>query len=255
MFAIAIAGFLTGFSALVSLSFLGPLANTSFILPLLAVSIILTIFGSLRAPPIRIVITTVGGAVSFAGMSAMRAMLGMTIVSNEAVLTAWIGISLVASSFLIVASHRQQEPASLLRITTTNHPLMISEKPVAAFITSVVGGVIILLASLFASTFSMTGMFASMMTYMVQMADHSGGSFGFFHFLTTTLGLVSGSIVTVGAVMMYLRPQEISVWGGIVLAFSVLSLVSVMGGLLIGLILGVMGGALAIGWKPAHLRS
>lgn len=59
------------------------------------------------------------------------------------------------------------------------------------------------------------------------------------------IGVVSGAIILLSALMMNSRPSESSKWGVIVLVFSVLSLFG-MGGFLIGAVLGIVGGILAI---------
>lgn len=59
------------------------------------------------------------------------------------------------------------------------------------------------------------------------------------------IGVVSGAIILLSALMMSSRPSESSKWGVIVLVFSVLSFFG-MGGFLIGAVLGIVGGILAI---------
>lgn len=67
----------------------------------------------------------------------------------------------------------------------------------------------------------------------------------------SSLGLVAGVLVLVGAVMLYSQHQETVAWGVIILVFSVLSLFG-MGGFLAGAVLGIVGGALALGWRPGQ---
>ncbi len=61
-------------------------------------------------------------------------------------------------------------------------------------------------------------------------------------------GIASGMMVTLGSVMLYMRPTENHLWGAIILAFSVVSILGSMGGLLVGLVLGMLGGILALAW-------
>lgn len=63
------------------------------------------------------------------------------------------------------------------------------------------------------------------------------------------LGLVSGIFVIIGALMLNTRPMEHTTWGTIILIFSIISLLG-MGGFFIGAILGIIGGALALSWRP-----
>ena len=77
------------------------------------------------------------------------------------------------------------------------------------------------------------------------------GSYGFpTGFMTgvSLIGLVSGIIVTIGAVMLNTRPTEHATWGTLILIFSIISFVS-MGGFFVGAILGIIGGAFAISWR------
>ncbi|MGD0330392.1 MAG: DUF6114 domain-containing protein [Nitrososphaeria archaeon] len=68
-----------------------------------------------------------------------------------------------------------------------------------------------------------------------------GGVFGLW-------GVVCGIIMIVGGTMMNGHPDQHNMWGTIVLVFPILSLAG--GGLIIGFILGLIGGALSIAWRP-----
>ncbi|MEM1532340.1 MAG: DUF6114 domain-containing protein [Nitrososphaerota archaeon] len=68
-------------------------------------------------------------------------------------------------------------------------------------------------------------------------------------YYSVLVNVVSGIVVLIGALMLYSRPKQAHMWGTLVLIFSIISLVS-MGGFIIGAILGIVGGALAIAWKP-----
>ncbi len=74
---------------------------------------------------------------------------------------------------------------------------------------------------------------------------------GFVFGLMWILGLVFGIIVIISALMLNRRPHEHTTWGILILVFSVLSVFgSMMGGFGIGVLLGIIGGILAITWKP-----
>jgi len=73
-------------------------------------------------------------------------------------------------------------------------------------------------------------------------------TFGFFS-IFGLLGLAFGTIILFAAVLMYARPREHAIWGVIVLVFACVSIVSI-GGFVAGMILGIIGGALAIAWRP-----
>src|SRR5439155_11331337 len=66
----------------------------------------------------------------------------------------------------------------------------------------------------------------------------------------TVVGLASGMIVILGSVMLYSKPSANQLWGAIILTFSLISIFGGMGGFLVGLVLGVVAGALALTWRP-----
>lgn len=108
----------------------------------------------------------------------------------------------------------------------------------SAFALSLVGGILIIFGSiLMGLLFSyfqmwMNGMMGGMMGTMM-----TGGFFG--------ISLIAGILVILGAVMMNTRPQETTLWGIVVLVFSVIGFTG-MGLSIIGAIIGIIGGAMAI---------
>lgn len=64
----------------------------------------------------------------------------------------------------------------------------------------------------------------------------------------TVVGIICGALVVVGAAMIRARPGEHVAWGVVVLVFSLVSFVDT-GGLYVGAILGVIGGAFALGYR------
>jgi hypothetical protein len=73
-----------------------------------------------------------------------------------------------------------------------------------------------------------------------------GIGFGFIGGLTVAFGI----IVIVSALMLHGRPNQHTTWGILIIIFSAFSTFGMMTGLGIGLILGIIGGILAIVWKP-----
>jgi len=108
------------------------------------------------------------------------------------------------------------------------------EVPTAAFILSLVGGIIVLLVGIIitiagaALTFFLLGL---------------GGLLGL-------PGVLWGILMIVCAVMMRSRPEQHVMWGSLVVVFSALSWFGAWGGLVVGFLLGVIGGILGIVWKP-----
>ena len=62
-------------------------------------------------------------------------------------------------------------------------------------------------------------------------------------------GLISGVIVLVSAIMLLTNPSRWKTWGVLVLVFSVMSFLG-LGGFIVGALLGIVGGILALRWKP-----
>ena len=131
------------------------------------------------------------------------------------------------------------------------------KKPTAAFILSLIGGVFILLGG-------------GIMTIMgwptfcgIAGCRNYGGMMGFdfgmmgngyaygFSGMFGIAGLFFGVAVIISALMLYNNPAQHLTWGSVILVLSVLSIFgSAMVGFGIGLILGVIGGILALTWKP-----
>jgi hypothetical protein len=65
------------------------------------------------------------------------------------------------------------------------------------------------------------------------------------------LGLVSGAIVLVSAVMLLTNPSRRRTWGVLILVFSIMSFLG-LGGFIVGAILGILGGILILRWKPPN---
>jgi len=132
--------------------------------------------------------------------------------------------------------------------------MSVPPKPVAAFALGLVAGVFILLGSVVVSMFAFgfpgvmmsdTGMTGSMMGGM--MVPWMRGSVP----VLAAFGIASGIMVILGSFMVYTRSAENHLWGAIILAFSVASILGSMGGLMVGLILGMIGGILALTWTDA----
>lgn len=123
----------------------------------------------------------------------------------------------------------------------------------AAFILSLIGGLVIVLGSAIA-VFLLA--FGSPYGIYYGMGPGMMGGYGFYGFGygsgwmigLSLAGLVSGIIVVIGAIMLNVRPAEHITWGIIVLIFSIVSFTG-MGGYFIGAILGIAGGALALSYR------
>lgn len=133
---------------------------------------------------------------------------------------------------------------------------MTEEKPTAAFILSLVAGVFILLGggmmTMLGSWLGNYGTYGVMGQYG-RWGGMMGTGFGMVRFAfgaMGVLGIVFGVIVIISALMLNSKPAQRQTWGSLIVLFSALSIFASMGGFGIGLILGLIGGILAITWKP-----
>ncbi len=72
-----------------------------------------------------------------------------------------------------------------------------------------------------------------------------------FSQVSAVIGIVSGIVVLVGAVMLTSHIEKNASWGTIILVFSAIGLLG-GGGFLVGSLLGILGGILAITWRPLY---
>lgn len=124
--------------------------------------------------------------------------------------------------------------------------MVTSEKPTAAFVLSLIGGIFILLNALL--LIAAASILSGLAGIPGMPSDVSGTVTSLF-MVYAGIGLVFAIIVLVGAAMMWMKPQQHVMWGIIVLLFSLFSFI-IGGGFFIGLILGLVGGILALIFKP-----
>lgn len=139
------------------------------------------------------------------------------------------------------------------------------EAPTAAFILSLIAGVLMVVTGILSAAwfmaggysfnsrgmmggYGMMGGFGGMMSSYGSMMHGFGVSLGYMSGLSI-IGLIAGILVIIGAVMLNARSADHITWGAVILAFSVISLLG-MGGFFIGALLGIAGGALALSWRP-----
>mgnify|MGYP000241631132 CR=1 FL=1 len=121
------------------------------------------------------------------------------------------------------------------------------KRATAGFIVSLIAGILILInailmaVALYYVAIIPPGVLETMSHHFIAVR-----AFGLVAALAA-LGLVCGVLVIIGAVLIY-RPGKEVVGGILVLVFSILS-IFIGGGFFIGLILGIVGGALGIAKK------
>ncbi|MCW4033547.1 MAG: DUF6114 domain-containing protein [Candidatus Bathyarchaeota archaeon] len=133
---------------------------------------------------------------------------------------------------------------------------MAEEKPTTAYILSLIAGILMLLGGgmgtytgmmggTYSNFYGMMGGRSMMGGYNMMGSPSWGYGMGF-----GIIGLIFGILVIFGAIMLDSKPKEHKTWGTLILIFSILSIFGGMGGFGIGMILGIIGGALAISWSP-----
>jgi hypothetical protein len=130
--------------------------------------------------------------------------------------------------------------------------MSVTNQLTTAIVISLVAGILIILGSLYTTMWGMGGGYGWMMGGLGGMMGQRayGAMAGVW-----ILGLGSGIIVLISAIMLKVRPGEAerglrtccTWWGSIILVFSIVSLFGgSLGGFLVGAILGIVGGALAL---------
>ena len=126
-----------------------------------------------------------------------------------------------------------------------------------AFVISLVGALIVLIFSLVNLVW-----FGSNAPAWGGFGDYWGGMMGGYHgfmgnYSTSTsfftaisvVSFVCGVIVLMSALVLRIHPQEHILWGAVIVIFSAVSFVG-MGGYFIGATFGIVGGVLALTYKP-----
>ena len=100
-----------------------------------------------------------------------------------------------------------------------------ANKPTAAFVLSLIGGIII-----YGVGFTRTIRFTAAGVFVI----------------------ICGTLIIIGSIMLYVKPDKHKMWSTIIVIFSLLSWLGVLGGLIIGFVLSLMGAILGFMWKPTH---
>jgi hypothetical protein len=133
-----------------------------------------------------------------------------------------------------------------------------SEKPTAAFALSLAAGILILING------AVIGAIASFLSRIVPRFIAYGPPrmeailrlfvASRFLYVFAIPGIVLGIIVIAAAVLLYQNPAQNTLWGIIILVLSILS-IFIGGGFIIGLVLGIIGGVLALSWRPVTIST
>ena len=128
------------------------------------------------------------------------------------------------------------------------HATLAGERPVASSALSLMAGLLVLGGSAMVTSLSsglpryggMMGgyYYGGMMGGYYGMMQGFGIGGGWFYGLAA-IGILSGIVILVGAIMIYNQPARASTWRTLVLAFSIVSLFG-MGGYFLGAAIGVL---------------
>jgi uncharacterized membrane protein YjjP (DUF1212 family) len=123
----------------------------------------------------------------------------------------------------------------------------IREKPLVSFALSLAGGILILIDAILLILLS-TLFLTSVVIYDHQMINMT--SLNPLFIIIPLIGIICSAVVIFGSILINTGDHSKVRLGGIlVVIFSVISIIA-GGGFLIGLILGLVGGILALVWKP-----
>ncbi len=131
--------------------------------------------------------------------------------------------------------------------TQTTTPPAPVKKATAGFAISLIAGIIILINGLIIlAAASLLSSLTGLIPTGIPGGDLTGAAITFVQMLGAA-GTIFAIIVIVGAILIYMPGKEI-IGGILVIIFSLLSIV-VGGGFILGLILGIIGGALGLAKK------
>ncbi|MFQ5815975.1 MAG: hypothetical protein ACE5G7_05710 [Candidatus Hydrothermarchaeaceae archaeon] len=118
----------------------------------------------------------------------------------------------------------------------------MEEKPTIPIVLSAISGILILLTGLL-----LLRMVIGMGDMMGQIMEIDGLDISDWLPIMAGIDLISGALVTFGAIMLNRQPERHKTYGIIILVFSFISILGVVSGF--AAILGIVGGIWAIGWK------
>lgn len=118
-----------------------------------------------------------------------------------------------------------------------------SEKPTKSFVLSLVAGTLIVCNAV------AVGVAATWFPWIFPTLPGSANNTAVPFASITVVGLICGALVIFGAIMLHIKPEDKKAWGIMIFVFSLPSVIT-GGGFVIGFILGIIGGAKVIRWKP-----
>ena len=117
-----------------------------------------------------------------------------------------------------------------------------SEKPIKVFVLPLIAGILIIGNS------ALLGAAATWFPWIIPTLPGSSANDTTLLIRLADVGLILGTLVLLGAIMLRTKPENRKAWGMIIVVFSIPSVVT-GGGFIIGFILGIIGGASALSRK------
>jgi uncharacterized protein (DUF2062 family) len=121
--------------------------------------------------------------------------------------------------------------------------LSLSERPSKSFTLSLTAGILIVCNAV------AVGAAATWFPWIFPVLPGSDNNASVPFASIAAIGLICGALVLFGAIMLHTKFENRKVWGIVIIASSIPSVIT-GGGFIVGFILGIMGGAKAIRWKP-----
>ncbi len=118
-----------------------------------------------------------------------------------------------------------------------------NEKPTKAIKLSLIAGIIII------SNSALLGTAATWFPWIIPTLPGLPANDTTLLIRLAAVGLTFGVLVLLGAIMLHSKPANKKAWSIMILVFSIPSVIT-GGGFIIGFILGIIGGASALSWKP-----
>jgi hypothetical protein len=128
------------------------------------------------------------------------------------------------------------------RVILMNKMSALSEKPTKAFTLSLIAGILIISNSV------LLGVVAKWFIEIMPTLPGSSGNDSTFLIYLASVGLIFGMLVLIGALMLHTKPLNKKAWGVLIILFSLPSVI-IGGGFIVGFILGIIGGKLALSKK------
>jgi hypothetical protein len=124
-----------------------------------------------------------------------------------------------------------------------NKKIALTVKPTKAFNLSLTAGILIIANAV------LLGVVAKWFIGIMPTLPGSSGNDSTFLLELATVGLIFGVLILIDTIMLHFKPAKKKWWGIMIIVFSI-PCVIMGGGFIIGFILGIISGKLAISEKP-----